>query len=462
LNANHLASIATRPQSTESLHASSAKNDPDGARTLDANRSFRAFRATPTQSAASHRITDFVRIPPASMAFTLLMSFLSALPSFAIDMSLPAITETAASLRVAPAQAGLMMSLFMVGFAVAPLFYGPASDRYGRKPIVVFACMLFVIAGIGCALAQSLPTLLMWRVVQGAGAGASMTIALAIIRDLFEGQAARTKLSYVTIATMIVPMIAPTAGAALLALGGWRVIHAVLAGVGLFLLLAMLLGFAESARINPANRLVPSVIARNYLRVLMHPLCLGYILVSSTTFGALFAYVSGSSLFLINVVGLRPLQYGLVFAATSLGIMAGAFLNTRLSARGVLPFYPLAAGLLLAVVSAILLLAMTLVNWMPLPLFISLLVLGNLAFGLTAPNAMQGAMQPLPQIAGAAGAATGCIQMTTAAVVSGLVAELYDGHSALSMTAFMALCSLLALIAYLLLARPAECVVVLP
>src|ERR1700681_5033158 len=168
------------------------------------------------------------------------------------------------------------------------------------SPVVVFACTLFIIAGIGCAFARSLPTLLTWRVVQGAGAGASMTIALAIIRDLFEGQAARTKLSYVAIATMIVPMVAPTAGAALLALGGWRVIHAVLAGVGLLVLLAMLLGFAESARIDPANRLVPSVIARNYLRVLMHPLCLGYILVSSTTFGALFAYVSGSSLFLIN------------------------------------------------------------------------------------------------------------------------------------------------------------------
>ena len=235
-----------------------------------------------------------MRIPPASMAFTVLLSFLVALPSFGIDMSLPALTETGAALRVTPARAGLMMSLFMVGFAIAPLFYGPASDRYGRKPIVVFACMLFTIAGIGCALAQSLPTLLMWRVVQGAGAGASMTIVLAIIRDLFEGQAARTKLSYVTITTMIVPMIAPTAGAALLGLGGWRVIHAVLAGVGLLVLLAMLLGFAESARIDPATRLVPSVIARNYLRVLMHPLCLGYILVNSATFGALFAYVSGS------------------------------------------------------------------------------------------------------------------------------------------------------------------------
>src|SRR5258705_2683115 len=230
-----------------------------------------------------------------------------------------------------------MMSLFMLGFAIAPLFYGPVSDRYGRKPVVMIACTLFAIAGIGCAFARSLPTLLVWRVVQGAGAGASMTIALAIIRDLFEGQAARTKLSYVAIATMIVPMIAPTAGAALLALGGWRAIHAVLAAVGLLLLLAMLFGFAESARIDPANRLVPSVIACNYLRVLTHPLCLGYILVNAAAFGALFAYVSGSSLFLINVVGLRPDQYGLVFAATSLGIMAGAVLDRPLPARGDLP-----------------------------------------------------------------------------------------------------------------------------
>ena len=403
-----------------------------------------------------------MRVPPASMAFTILLGFLVALPSFGIDMSLPALTAMGAALGVAPAQAGLMMSLFMLGFAVAPLFYGPASDRYGRKPVVVFACTLFIIAGIGCALARSLPTLLIWRVVQGAGAGASMTITLAIIRDLFEGRAARTRLSYVAIATMVVPMIAPTAGAALLALGGWRVIHAVLAGVGLVLLLAMVIGFAESARVDPANRLVPSVIARNYLRVLMHPLCLGYILVNAAAFGALFAYVSGSSLFLINVVGLSSEQYGLVFAATSLGIMGGGFINSRLSAWGVVPGYPLTIGLVLAAVSTMLLLAMTLAGWMPLPFVIPLLVLGNLAFGLIAPNAMQGAMQPLPQIAGAAGAATGCIQMTIGAVVSGLVAALYDGHSALSMTAFMALCSLLALISYLLLARPAECVVALP
>jgi DHA1 family bicyclomycin/chloramphenicol resistance-like MFS transporter len=234
----------------------------------------------------------------------------------------------------------------------------------------------------------------------------------------------------------------------------------VLAGIGVLLLLAIWLGFAESARVDPANRLVPSVIARNYLRVLLHPLCLGYILVSAAAFGALFAYVSGSSLFLINVVGLTPEQYGLVFAATSLGIIGGGFISSRLSARGVHPGFPLAIGLVLAAVSTMSLLAMTLGDWMPLPLVIVLLVLGTLAFGLIAPNAMQGAMQPLPQIAGAVGAATGCIQMTAGAVASGLVAALFDGHSALSMTALMTLWSLLALVSYLLLARPAECAVV--
>jgi MFS transporter, DHA1 family, multidrug resistance protein len=212
-----------------------------------------------------------MRIPPASTAFTLLLGFLVALPSFGIDMSLPVLAATGAALHVTPAQAGLMISLFMLGFAIAPLLYGPASDRYGRKPVVVFACMLFIVAGIGCALARSLLTLLVWRVIQGAGAGASMTIAFAIVRDLFEGQAARTKISYIAMATMVVPMIAPTVGAALLALGGWRVIHAVLAGVGALLLLAMLLGFGESATLDPANRLIPSVVARNYLRVLTHP-----------------------------------------------------------------------------------------------------------------------------------------------------------------------------------------------
>jgi MFS transporter, DHA1 family, multidrug resistance protein len=116
----------------------------------------------------------------------------------------------------------------------------------------------------------------------------------------------------------------------------------------------------------------------------------------------------------------------------------------------------LVSGLVLAVVSAALLLAMALAEWMPLPLVVFLLILGTLAFGLVAPNALHEAMQPLPQIAGAAGAASGCIQMAVGAVSSGLVAILYDGHSALSMTFVMLLRSLLAVVSYVMVARAAE------
>lgn len=403
-----------------------------------------------------------MRILPTSVCFTLLLGFLVALPSFGIDTSLPALSAISATLHVMPAQVGPTMSLFMVGFAFAPLLYGPVSDRCGRKPVILFACLLFTIAAIGCAMARSLTGLLAWRLVQGAGAGASMTIAFAIVRDLFEGQAARTKISYIAMTTMVVPMLAPTVGAGLLAFSGWRMIYAVLAGVGTLLLLTVLLGFSESAVLDPTNRLAPSAIVRDYLSVLTHPSCRGYLLVNSAAFGSLFAYVSGSPLFLINVVGLRPERYGLVFAATSFGIMAGAFLNGRLSTSGLSPSYPLSFGLALATAATMLLLFMTLAAWMPLALVISLLVLANLAFGLIMPNAMERAMQPLPQIAGAAGAAMGCIQMAMGAAASGLVASFYDGHSALSMTALMAVCALLALASYLMLARPADCAEPLP
>jgi MFS family permease len=123
---------------------------------------------------------------------------------------------------------------------------------------------LFTIAAIGCSMAYSSAGLLVWHVVQGTGAGTSMTIAFAIVRDLFEGQTARTKVSHITMATMVVPMLAPTVGVGLLGFGGWRIIHAALAGVGTLLLLAVLFGFSESATLDPANRLAPSAIARNY------------------------------------------------------------------------------------------------------------------------------------------------------------------------------------------------------
>src|SRR5215468_7360968 len=124
-----------------------------------------------------------MQIQPASFAFTLMLGFLAAVPYSGIDINLPALAATGATLGVSPSEVGLTMSAFMLSLAVAPLIYGPVSDRFGRKPVIVFGVALFVVASLACAAAQSLPALLISRFVQGIGA-ASTTMTFAIIRDL--------------------------------------------------------------------------------------------------------------------------------------------------------------------------------------------------------------------------------------------------------------------------------------
>jgi MFS transporter, DHA1 family, multidrug resistance protein len=396
-----------------------------------------------------------MRIQPASFAFTVLLGLVASVPFSGIDINLPALAATGAALGARPSEVGLTMSVFMLSLATAPLVYGPVSDRYGRKPVILSGIALFVISSFACAFAPSLPALLIWRLFQGVGA-ASTTTAMAIVRDLFDGETARAKIANIVIAINVVTVIAPSAGAALLTLGSWRLIYAVQFAIGLVLLAALQWGFGESVKIDPANRLVPSVIFRSYRRVLTHPVCFGYILVDAAAGATVFAYVTGSSLFFLDVVGLKPEQYGLIFSACSAAVMAGAFLDSRLGAWGIASATVLITGLVLSAVASTLLLTMTLAGWMPLPVVVSLLVAVALAFGLSMPNAMNATMQPLPQIAGSVGAAAGSIQMTAGAVYSALVTVLYDGSSALSMTAVMTLCAVAALVSFLLVARPAE------
>jgi DHA1 family bicyclomycin/chloramphenicol resistance-like MFS transporter len=168
-----------------------------------------------------------------------------------------------------------------------------------------------------------------------------------------------------------------------------------------------------------------------------------------------FAYVTGSSLFFINAVGLTASEYGLIFSACSAAVMSGALLDGRLGRRGVQPAQVMTIGLVLSTAAASTLLAMALVEWTPPALVAALLMVVALTFGMTIPNILNATMQPMPDIAGAVGAAAGSVQMIAGAASSSLVAALFDGQSALSMATVMAASSLLALTAYWLLARPA-------
>src|SRR5262249_24865149 len=228
-----------------------------------------------------------------------------ALPGFGVDMALPALASTAASIGISTQSASLTISSYMVSFGIAPLIYGPVSDRRGRKAVVMFGCVIFVVAGLGCVLAQSLPILLACRIVQGIGA-AAMTLAMVIARDSFDDAVLREKLSYIVVAIYVSPIVAPTAGAAVLALLGWRSIYASLVALGVLVSIGVWFGLDDDSPAGSLGRLRFPDIVRDYRRVLSHPVCRGYIAAGASSFGVVAAYATGSSLFFVKAAGMSP------------------------------------------------------------------------------------------------------------------------------------------------------------
>jgi DHA1 family bicyclomycin/chloramphenicol resistance-like MFS transporter len=175
-----------------------------------------------------------------------MLGVLAALPPLSIDMPLPALVAVTQSLHTQSSLAGLTLSVFMAGFAVSPIVYGPLADRNGRRPLLMAGLLLFVVGGLGAAAAPSIGLLLVSRLVQGAGAGAGMTLAFAIVRDLFVGKEAQTRLAFIAVVANVAPIIAPTVGAVLLGLVGWRGIYGATVLAGVLLLTTVGLGLAET------------------------------------------------------------------------------------------------------------------------------------------------------------------------------------------------------------------------
>lgn len=401
------------------------------------------------------------RLRPHSPLFTVLLGALVTLASFATDMGLPVLDATAASLGVTAATAALTLSVFMVGFATGPLVFGPLSDRHGRRPVLLAAVATFALFGALGAFAQSLGSLLAWRFVMGAGAGTAQVLVLATVRDLFAGAEARARQSYVNLAAGVAPIIAPTLGVWVAAAGGWRAIYGALAAGGAVLLAAAALGLRETApRRAPAARAAGAAnrggTLRSYGRVLRHPVTMGYALVMALCFGCLFAYVSGSSLVLIGLMGVSPRTYGALFAATAVGLMLGSFANARLSRRGVAPARLVTAGLAAIVAAAAVLLVLASAGGLRVWLLVPLIVVSHVGQGIVRPNAAQGALEPMPDAAGVASAVLTGLQMLGGALASGVAASLFDGRTAVAMTGTMTACALGAAAVYALVVRPAE------
>jgi len=378
--------------------------------------------------------------------FALFLGALAALPPISIDMALPALGPIAHTLHVTPGLAQLTLSFFMAGFALSPIAYGPLSDRYGRRPMLMLGLALFTLGGFACAVSGTLNLLLLARFVQGAGAGSGMTLAMAMVRDLFIGKKAQGRLAVITVVTNAAPMIAPALGAALLAHMGWRAIYIATGVCGLLLLLAIVFSLQETApRQPPAQEPLLMVMARSYRHVFGHRRAMAYILLNALGFSWMFAYITGSPLIYIDTFHTSTTLFAVLFACTGAGIVVGATLNGKLAQRGMQAKWLLLGGVITSACCTSALVTLTLMRSMSLWTFLPLLTLTTASFGMVAPSAAHGALEPLGEVAGVGGGLLASLQMLFAAGTSSIVAMLFPKVGVLAMTGSMCTLSVAAL-----------------
>ena len=233
-----------------------------------------------------------MRIQPHSLAFTVLLGLFATLSALAIDMSAPTLALLPRALGTSRTLASLTLSLFLAGFAVGQIGGGNLSDGQGRRPVLLGGLACYTLAGLACALAPSGEMLALSRTIQGLGAGACSVISFAMVQDLFEGETARAKRSYVTMIHGVVPILAPALGAVLTDLFGWRSVHGVLAAAGGVLLVLTWAGVAESRPTNRRNS--ASAGSAGLAWLWRDTIFLRLALANAFSYGVIFAYIAGS------------------------------------------------------------------------------------------------------------------------------------------------------------------------
>ena len=379
---------------------------------------------------------------PALMA---LLAAITALAPFSLQIFLPALPAIQASFAVAPGLVQLALSLSILANAVANLAYGPMSDRFGRRPVLLVGLAAFIAGSLGCALAPSIELLIIARIVQSIGGAAGMVLARAIVRDLYDRERSASIIAYLTMAMVVAPMLAPTIGAVLLDIASWRAIFYLVTGIGVVLTWPIVVTLAET-RPPEARRLGGPLIGAGAL--LRSGLFWSYVLQSTFGICVFFAFIAGAPYFMINVLGRSATEYGLWFILVSAAFMAGNLVAGRYSPRIGLDRMVL-AGSLLAVASAGLALVLLLGGaWTPLALFGPMMAVG-LGNGFSVPNAQAGALSVFPLLAGTASGIAGFSQMFMAALVSQAVGMLQNG-TPYPMAGFMAGCAVLSLLGFVL------------
>lgn len=385
--------------------------------------------------------------------FILLLAALVAFGPLAIDLYLPALPAIASGLAATPEAVQRSITVFLAGFSLGMLFYGPISDRYGRRVVLLSGILLFALASAACMLAQAVIPLIVARFFQALGGGAASVLARAVVRDVYGPTEAIRKLSLMAIVTAIAPLLAPLLGSLLLSYFGWRGTFAAVLVWGLLSLGVVWRFLPETLSAEQRGQLPLGKAFAAYARLLSDPAALGLILAGGMSFAAMFAYITASPFYFIELHQFSPLAYSVLFASNAVGIFLANFLNARLVRRAG-PARMAGFGCLAACAGAGLL---CLGSWQGDALgavVVGLFVVVAMT-GLLGANCVGLLMGRYPQSAGAAAAVFGASQFGFGMLASAAVSYAHDG-SGRPMAVVILGCSLFALAGYALSRRQAR------
>ncbi|MFO1104768.1 MAG: multidrug effflux MFS transporter [Amaricoccus sp.] len=372
------------------------------------------------------------------------LGLLGAVGPFAIDMYLPAMPTIAADLGASIGATQMTLMAFFVAFGVCQIGYGPVSDMAGRRAPLFFGLGLFLLASVGCALAQSIDILILFRFLQGIGAASVMVIPRAIIRDRYTGIDATRMMAMVMLVISVSPMLAPLAGSGLILAFGWRAVFVAIAATSL---LSLVLVWKVLPETHAAEHRMPislPALVAGFRTLLTDRGFLGLTFIGGLGMSSFFAFLASSSFVYIDHFGLSPTQYSLAFALNAIGFFAASQLAARLGARfGMTRVIRAAVGGYAA--GALILVAVTLAGIDSLPLLIAMLFCTFAFLGLVLPTSMILALEEHGAIAGIASALGGTLQMVLGAAMIGLVSATFDGTT-LPMVLAIGGCAALALL----------------
>ncbi|HEV7407761.1 MAG TPA: multidrug effflux MFS transporter [Bradyrhizobium sp.] len=372
------------------------------------------------------------------------LATLAAIGTLATNILLPSLPQMAASLHVTTAEVTASITVFLAVFAVGQLAVGPISDRYGRRIPVLAGFVVFIIGSIWCGLATDLPSLLIGRVIQAAGACSTSVLSRAIARDLFSGAALGRAMALIMIAMAAAPGFSPLLGGGLDHTLGWR---SEFAFVGLFAAIAAVAYAAVLGETHNSTRipLNPLAIAKTYFGLSADRRFLIPATTVALIMGGLFAMFSAAPRVLIEGLGFTPIQLGLFFAGTVMIVFAAGMLATKLAPRFGLD-RSIQGGLLLAAAGSIAILLVSMFNPGFLP-FLAAMSVFLLGMGIVNPLGTAQALSPFGEKAGAASALLGFWQMMGAAIGVSLAATI--SHQAMAALGIvLTAASLLALLLY--------------